>query len=92
MNISNICLGNFAKRNGIVFTTGYFQTLTGQSIKDIPKQTVSREEMILICKGKSKYNADRNTLFIARDKRGNLVKTCYIDERGERIESALFYP
>lgn len=53
---------------------------------------VSREEMILICKGKSEYVLERNTLFIARDEKGNLRKTCYINERGHMIESALFYP
>lgn len=46
--------------------------------------------MILICKGKSKYNSIRDTLYIAKDERGNLIKTCYINERGEIIESCLF--
>jgi len=80
------------KELGIIFASGYFQALAGQEIKKIKKQMVSREEMILICKGKSEYVLERNTLFIARDKKGNLRKTCYIDERGHMIESTLFYP
>jgi hypothetical protein len=80
----------FIKEMGIIFTTPYFQILAGQEVKEIKKETITIEELNLINNNKSKYNSERNMLFLARDNKGKLQGTIYINNLGD-ITKKLFY-
>lgn len=75
-----------AELNNIIFSTKYFQFLTWQTNTVKARITITLEQFNNVIAGlSSNMMVEKETLYIARDNKGNLKGTFYLPKKGKAI-------